>query len=88
MIDSTYRDLLNEVVRFAIEKTKDESLYRAGDLHGAGYRLAMYSFIHMIESEAASWGLNPSDVGLGKFSSDDWLREGIDYWKKDTSASE
>lgn len=77
-----HKKFLTEVVGFVIDKTKDESLYEMNDPHSAGYRLAIYSVLHMIENEALAWGVPKSDVGLGSFSSDEWLLKGIDYWKE------
>lgn len=82
MIESTYRQFLREVVAALIDKTKDESLYEEGDIHSAGYRMALYSVLHTIENEAIAWDLSPSDIGLNGFSSDDWLMEGLYYWKR------
>ena len=75
-----HRDFLIEIVRSIVDKTKDKSLYEPGNSHGEGYRLAIYSVLHLIEVDAATWELSPSDVGLDGFSPDEWLLTGADYW--------
>lgn len=82
MTESSYKLFIREVVGVFINKTKDESLYEKDDIHAAGYRMALYSVLHTIENEAIAWDLSPSDVGLNGFNSDEWLLEGLDYWRK------
>lgn len=81
MTEPSYKEFLREVVGFIVDKTKDETLYGEGDVHSAGYRLAIYSVLHMVENEAIAWNLSSTDVGLDSFSPDRWLSEGASYWK-------
>ncbi|MGB3747878.1 MAG: hypothetical protein WA961_06740 [Rhodanobacter sp.] len=82
MNDHHYQLFLRELVGIFINKTKDESIYEKGNIHAAGYRIALYSVLHTIENEAIAWDLSSSDIGLNDFNSDAWLLEGPDYWKK------
>ena len=82
MTESPYKSFLREIVGVFVNKTKDDSIYKEGDIHAAGYRMALYSVLHAIENEAIAWDLSPSDVGLNGFNSDEWLLEGSSYWKR------
>lgn len=80
MASTDYKDFLIDFVYEIIDLTKDKSLYSSGDAHGAGYRLALYSVLNLLEGQAVAWNLDAQDVGLKDFSPDRWLKEGFEYW--------
>ncbi len=82
MSDEMYQAFLIEIVQDLVERTKDPEIAGAASEINRGYRHALYSILHLIDYHAEGWGLDKADVGLGDFSPDEWLREGIAYWEK------
>ena len=82
MTDETFKNLLHDLALELIEKTKDPSIYEPDDQYNSGYRAALYSVLHLVEEQAASWELDRAAIGLESFSADDWQQAGIRYWKE------
>lgn len=74
-----YKLFLKDLVFELVELTKDSSLYEDGNDFGAGYRASLYTALSMIESQAFVWGISKDDVGLEKFSADEWKAVGRAY---------
>jgi len=78
MSDETHKNLLHGIVEALIERADDPELF-SGLPHDTGYRLALYYALNLIEGEAKGLLVDPKEIGFGKFSPDEWLRQGRDY---------
>lgn len=79
MNKDTYESFLNDLVVEAIELTKDPGIY-GDDSFNSGYRAALYTSLHLIETQLDAFGIDRKAAGFGAFNADEWLRSGKGYW--------
>lgn len=74
-----YKDFLCDLTAELIQLAKDPTIFEDSNDFNRGYRSALYSVIHLIETQADSWDIDRTEIGLGGFCADDWRRLGKSY---------